>query len=94
MVYQCKRGILITENNVWISPFPICLCLFVFVLFWLFLSLVSVGGVAGKGRGGGGVKNGYEKMSRKYCFFFNFFQTNIIGLLYEGFGICDAIVWF
>lgn len=96
-----NNGILVqtrhTENNVWISPFSICLCLFVsfcFVLFWLFLSLVSVGGVAGKGREGGGGKNGYEKMSRTYCFLFNFFQTNIIGLLYEGFAICNLIVWF
>lgn len=50
--------------------------------------------MAGKGREGGGGKNGYEKMSRTYCFLFNFFQTNIIGLLYEDFAICNPIVWF
>lgn len=82
-----------TENNVWISPFPICLCLFVSFCFGYFCLWFRWEEWRGKGGGGGG-KNGYEKMSRTYCFLLNFFQTNIIGLLYEGFAICNPIVWF
>lgn len=68
---------------------PVCFVLFCFVLV-IFVS--GFGGRSGGERAGG--KNGYEKMSRTYCFLFNFFQTNIIGLLYEGFAICNPIVWF
>lgn len=60
MVYQYKQGILITQNNVWISPFSF-ICAF---FGGLFLSLVSVGGVAGKGQGGRGV-GGDVKMVMK-----------------------------
>lgn len=68
---------------------PVCFVLFCFVL------VIFVSGFGGRsGGGGGGGKNGYEKMSRTYCFLLNFFQLNIIGLLCEGFAICNPIVWF
>lgn len=66
---------------------PVCFVLFCFVL------VIFVSGFGGRSGGGGG-KNGNEKMSRTCCFLFNFFQTNIIGLLYEGFAICNPILWF
>lgn len=66
---------------------PVCFVLFCFGYFCLWFRWEEW-------RGKGGGKNGYEKMSRTYCFIFNFFQTNIFGLLYEGFAICNPIVWF